>query len=159
MQPRLCQCPMAHVNKGWKRELCCGFVPHQLSAVCGEGNCVQFPVLVFTGEQGKAFCWVVHSVFQPELCIREGGWEVLGVFSVGAPSACALPRVRAAQNPRHKLETKLLETIKTSLVFCYFQLLSFCLSLCCSDGKRDTRLCLTGTNLRYKIISSMYKFF
>lgn len=123
MQPRLCQCPMAHVNKGWKRELCCGFVPHQLSAVCGEGNCVQFPVLVFAGEQGKAFCWVVHGVFQPELCIREGGWEVLGVFSVGAPSACALPRVRVAQNPRHKLETKLLKLYKLllySVTFSFF---------------------------------------
>lgn len=47
---------------------------------------------------------------------------------------------------------------KLQLMFCYFQLfiLSFPSLKWC---KWDTSVCLTGTNLRYKIISSVIKFF
>lgn len=137
------------------------FVPHQLSAACGEGNCVQFPVVVFAGEQGRAFCGLCAAYSSLNCASGREDEEFWGCFQWEhrLPVPClgsGWHRTLGTNWKPNSCDHKNFSCVPL-LSASFF--LSFCLSLCCSLCKRDTGICLTGTNLRYKIISSMYKFF
>lgn len=95
--------PIAHVNKGMKKgNFSVGLFHTSWVQGVGRGGYVQalpvlksweFQVLAFAGDQGKAFLWVVSSVFQPELCIRgvrmRSVWRCYTVLAVAAPITAA----------------------------------------------------------------------
>lgn len=174
-----CEGPIACVKKGMKKENFSVGLFHTSWVQClGRGGCVQalpalkcweFPVLAFAGNQGEAFCWVVSSIFQPESSIRgvrmrKKIWRCLSMWAVAAlitagfgTTICLCPAW--GQDGTQPSAQARNQTPGNHKNFCCVLLLSASFFLSLPLHKWDTTVCLTGTVLRDKIGSRIYKFF